>query len=103
MNDPARESVVREALRRMAAGHSHQASEEDALAATPLVDLRELEAPGPLEHALLRASQLRPGESFVAWTPRVPKMLFPHLRARRLYYLAEEASDGSALVYIEHS
>lgn len=68
---------------------------------TELLDLRVLEAPLPLERALLRASQLASGESFIAWTPRVPQMLFQRLRERGLRYVFEVAADGTALVRVD--
>jgi Uncharacterized conserved protein (DUF2249) len=66
-----------------------------------LLDLRELEAPLPLERALERAAQLAHGEAFVAWTPRVPQLLFLRLTERGLAHLYETAPDGTALVYVE--
>ena len=64
------------------------------------VDLRNLEAPIPMEKVLLACSQLDTGEFFLAHLPHVPIMLFPHLESRGLQWWVHEESDQSALVLI---
>ncbi len=65
-----------------------------------IVDLRDLEAPGPMEKVLLACSQLGDGEFFLAHVPRVPIMLFPHLESRGLRWWVHEEADQSALLLI---
>jgi hypothetical protein len=65
-----------------------------------IVDLRELEAPGPMEAILMASAQLEPGGMYVAHLPHVPTPLFPHLEARGLAWQVFEETDGSALVLI---
>jgi hypothetical protein len=94
MSERRKETEVRARLRQIIEqGGAHDGGQ--------VLDLRELEAPGPLEHVLLRVASLGAGDSFVAWTPRVPQLLLPKLLERGCQYLLESAPDGSALVYIE--
>lgn len=65
-----------------------------------VLDLRDLEAPGPLERILEASARLAPGASLLARTPRYPRLLFPHLEQRALEWKAREQRDGSALVWI---
>ena len=65
-----------------------------------IVDLRELEAPQPMERILLACAQLGAGEFYLARLPRVPVMLFPHLESRGLSWWVHEEADKSALVLI---
>ncbi len=65
-----------------------------------IVDLRDLEAPGPMEKVLLACAQLDNGEFFLAHLPRVPVMLFPHLESRGLRWWVHEEADQSALLLI---
>jgi hypothetical protein len=65
-----------------------------------IVDLRDLEAPEPMEKVLLACSQLVDGEFFLAHLPRVPAMLFPHLETRGLNWWVHEEEDHSALLLI---
>ena len=64
------------------------------------VDLRDLEAPEPMENVLLACSRLGAGEFFLAQLPHVPTPLFPHLEARKLDWWVHEKQDGSALLLI---
>lgn len=64
------------------------------------MDLRELEAPDPLEHILLALAALEPGDSIVARTPRLPAVLLPRLAERGLNHHTMTLPDGSALVCI---
>jgi uncharacterized protein (DUF2249 family) len=68
-------------------------------AATP-EDLLELEAPEPLERILLATTELAPGESYSARTPRHPRMLLPRLEERGLAFEVFDELDGSALVHV---
>lgn len=65
-----------------------------------VVDLREFEAPAPMEKVLMACSQLEPGEVYTAHLPRVPIMLFPHLEARGLHWQVQEEADQSAILTI---
>lgn len=68
--------------------------------APEIVDLRDLEAPGPMEKVLLACSQLVVGEFFLAHVPRTPIMLFPQLESRGLRWWVHEEADQSALLLI---
>ena len=69
--------------------------------ATPeIVDLRNLEAPEPMEKILIACAQLNTGEFFLAHLPHTPNMLFPHLESRGLNWWVHEEPDQSALVLI---
>jgi len=63
-------------------------------------DLRELEAPEPLERILLATAGLEPGASYCARTPRHPRMLLPRLEERGLAFEVYDEPDGSALVHV---
>lgn len=65
-----------------------------------VTDLRNLEAPIPMERVLLACSRLDSGEFFLAHLPHVPIMLFPHLESRGLQWWVYEEPDESALVLI---
>jgi len=65
-----------------------------------IVDLRDLEAPIPMERVLTACSHLDPGEFFLAHLPHTPIMLFPHLESRGLQWWVHEEPDQSALVLI---
>ncbi len=68
-----------------------------------IVDLRDLEAPEPMEKVLLACSQLGAGEFFLAHLPRVPTLLFPHLETRKLNWWVHEEEDHSALLLIRRN
>ncbi len=72
-------------------------SVSDSLTVT---DLREFEAPIPMEKVLMACSQLQLGEVYTAHLPRVPIMLFPHLEARGLHWQVREEADHSAIITI---
>lgn len=63
-------------------------------------DLRELEAPEPLERILVATAALAPGASYAARTPRHPRMLLPRLAERGLAFEVYDEPDGSALVHV---
>jgi hypothetical protein len=63
-------------------------------------DLRELEAPEPLERILEVSSELAPGEACAARTPRRPRLLLPRLEERGLDCEVYEEPDGTALVWV---
>ncbi len=68
---------------------------------TPAIaDLRELEAPEPMEKVLLACARLASGEGCLARLPRVPVMLFPHLESRGLCWWVHEEVDQSALLMV---
>jgi len=61
-------------------------------------DLRELEAPEPMEQVLLACANLQAGEVYLARLPHVPVPLFPHLEARNLSWrVHEEPGEGALL------
>ena len=68
-----------------------------------IIDLRDLEAPEPMEKVLLACSQLDAGDFFLAHLPHVPTMLFPHLETRGLNWWVHEEEDHSALLLIRKS
>jgi len=65
-----------------------------------IIDLRDLEAPGPMENVLLACAQLQPGQVYLAHLPHVPIMLFPHLGSRGLRWQVREQPDQSALLAV---
>ena len=65
-----------------------------------ILDLRDLEAPEPMEKILLACAQLEADDYFMAHLPHVPTPLFPHLEARGLEWQVLEDTDGSAVVMI---
>jgi len=73
---------------------------DDAQLEASLLDLRELEAPLPLERILEASAGLAPGDSVLARTPSFPRPLFTYLDDRDLDWEALEESDGTALVYL---
>ena len=64
------------------------------------IDLRNFEAPEPMEKVLLACAQLGTGEFFLAQLPHVPTLLFPHLEARGLSFWVHEMADESALLLV---
>jgi AcrR family transcriptional regulator/uncharacterized protein (DUF2249 family) len=68
--------------------------------ATDVVDLRELEAPEPMEQVLLRSSRLLAGQSLLARVPRTPTLLLPRLAERGLVATPCLQPDGSALLHV---
>jgi len=61
-------------------------------------DLRELEAPEPMERVLLACAELQPGNVYLARLPHVPVPLFPHLASRGLNWrLHEDPGQGVLL------
>jgi hypothetical protein len=73
---------------------------EDAQLEASLLDLRDLEAPLPLERILEASAGLAPRGALLARTPCFPRPLFAHLDDRGLEWEALEESDGSALVFV---
>jgi hypothetical protein len=68
--------------------------------APPPLDLRDLEAPEPLQRILEASAALSPGAALLARAPRFPRMLLPQLERRSLYWEAFEEPDDTALVYV---
>ena len=68
--------------------------------APEILDLRDLEAPEPLERILLEVAELLPGGVLLARTPRLPRMLIPQLERRALEWTAVEEPDASGLVWV---
>jgi hypothetical protein len=81
-------------------GHGCWALELRGPDAPPPMDLRELEAPEPLQRILEASAALSPGSALLARTPRFPRMLIPQLERRSLYWEAFEEPDETALVYV---
>lgn len=63
-------------------------------------DLRNLEAPEPMEIILSAGVQLAPDDVFLARLPHVPYPLFPHLQARGLNWETHEEEEGSVVILI---
>ena len=70
---------------------------------THIVDLRDFEAPEPMEKILLACAHLEPDDYYLARLPHVPMPLFPFLRKRGLNWKILEESDGSAVVLIRRN
>jgi hypothetical protein len=80
--------------------HGQWGLEVRGIGAPEIMDLRELEAPEPLERILESAARLAPGEALFARTPRNPRMLFSQLERRGLQWETIEEPDHSALVCV---
>jgi hypothetical protein len=65
-----------------------------------IADLRGMEAPEPMHHVLLAASQLDGDQTYFARLPHVPHPLFPLLRERGLRWWVHEEVDQSALLAV---
>ncbi len=68
--------------------------------AGPVEDLRELEAPGPMERVLARAEALGPGELALFRTPHVPHPALAELGRRGLAAQAVEHPAGGAVLAV---
>ena len=66
-------------------------------------DLRDLEAPEPLERCLNAVGALRPGDVYLARLPRYPRLLVPQLDKRGAEFEILEEVDGSALLWVTRS
>lgn len=70
----------------------------------PIDDLRALEPPEPLERVLSAVEGMRAGELYVAWLPRFPRLLLPHLheraRERGITFAIREVDGGSAILRV---
>jgi TetR/AcrR family transcriptional regulator len=71
-----------------------------AAGAPPLTDLRELEAPEPLEHILHGVAALEPGAALLALTPRVPRLLLGRLATMRVAVCVLELDGGAGLLHV---
>jgi AcrR family transcriptional regulator len=76
--------------------HALLVAEADA----ELLDLRELEAPEPMERLLLAAAALGAGERMLAQTPRVPQLLLPRLANDGVSFAVRKESDGTGLLLL---
>lgn len=65
-----------------------------------IADLRELEAPEPMQQVLLAASRLDGDETYFARLPHVPHPLFPLLQERGFRWWVHEEADQSALLAV---
>jgi hypothetical protein len=65
-----------------------------------LVDLRDLEVPGPMQYILMTSTQIKPGERFLVHLPHIPHPLFPHLQTRGMQWHVFEQTDGSAKLLV---
>jgi len=86
--------------RRAAESADYAAPETDREPAPEVLDLRDLEAPEPLQRILEACAALAPGASLAARTPRYPEMLLPQLERRGLAWRVVEEPDGSGLVRV---
>lgn len=68
-----------------------------------VVDLRDLEAPEPLQRILESCASMSEGEYLLVHLPHVPNPLFPHLLNRGMQWRIFEQDDGSAQVLIWRS
>ncbi len=68
--------------------------------APDIVDLRELEAPEPMQQILLAAALLEGDKTLFARLPHVPHPLFPLLQERNLRWWVHEEIDHSALLAV---
>jgi uncharacterized protein (DUF2249 family) len=69
-------------------------------AAPEVLDFRDLEAPGPLEHVLRHTAALPAGGVLLARVPRMPMLLLPRLTERGLVATPCAQPDGSALLHV---
>ena len=74
--------------------------EVEPVRAPAIDDLRDLEAPEPMERILAATAGLAPGEAYAARVPRYPRLLLPRLEERGLLYEVVEEPDGTALVQV---
>ena len=74
--------------------------EVEPVRAPAIDDLRDLEAPEPMERILAATARLAPGEAYSAHVPRFPRLLLPRLEERGLLYEVVEEPDGTALVQV---
>ena len=65
-----------------------------------IIDLREMEAPEPMQRILTICTGMGKDDSYLARLPHVPSMLFPHLVARGLAWRVHEEQDQSALLMV---
>jgi len=68
--------------------------------APTLMDLSNLPAPEPLEHALEEAARIEPGHARLFRVPQRPNLLLPRLAERGLSVELALYNDGAALVYV---
>jgi len=73
---------------------------EVAIGDPEIVDLRDLEAPEPLERVLEAASAMRAEETFLARVPRMPRALLPILAERGIDHQVMDRGDRGALVLL---
>ena len=71
-----------------------------AEADSKVLDLRDLEAPEPMERLLLAAADLEPGRRVIAQTPRVPQLLLPRLANDGVSFAVRQESDGTGLLLL---
>jgi hypothetical protein len=74
--------------------------EVEQVRAPAIDDLRDLEAPQPMERILTATAKLAPGGTYAARVPRYPRLLLPRLEERGLLYEVVEEPDGTALVHV---
>ena len=65
-----------------------------------VVDLRNLEAPGPLQWILENCTGMPESEQILVHLPHIPNPLFPHLLNRGMQWQIFEQDDGSAQLLI---
>lgn len=69
--------------------------------ADPVIDLRDLEPPEPLEAILKASTCLEAGQTYLARLPRFPRLLLPHLDKRPVRVHIEDLEDDSVLIWLE--
>lgn len=69
--------------------------------APPVLDLRDLEPPEPLERVMSAVRGLGPADVFIAHLPRHPRWLLPHLARTGHSHEIVELCDGSAVLRVE--
>ncbi len=68
-----------------------------------IADLRGMEAPEPMHHVLMAASQLDGDQTYFARLPHVPHPLFPFLEEQKLRWWVHEEMDQSVLLAVKAS
>lgn len=68
-----------------------------------IADLCDLEPPEPMEAVLTMAQRLQPGEAWIAWLPRHPRLLLPVLAQRPVTCALSPCPDGAVLLHMRRN